>query len=193
MSNMLDLMNKIAQLSKPASGKTHLVEGTKEVTGGRVHTAEPGGYGRKEDEPESDEDGKKKKKVAPASGEKRGRGRPAKGSDDTGKVSKPDWSAFGSTGKDVKLAKYDKSKTTKHTLKDWFEKLDSALNEAQLAVQPVPAGQQKPAFIIKDPANPTASAITTSDPAVIDAAKKGTLSMQKPGAAPTAPAKPAMK
>jgi len=189
---MLDLMNKIAQLSKPAPGKTHLVEGTKEVTGGRVHTAEPGGYGRKEDEPESDEDGKKKKKVAPAAGEKRGRGRPAKGSDDTGKVSKPDWSAFGSTGKDVKLAKYDKSKTTKHTLKDWFEKLDDALNEAQLAVQPVPAGQQKPAFIIKDPANPTASAITTSDPAVIDAAKKGTLSMQKPGAAPAMGAKPAM-
>ena len=41
--------------------------------------------------------------------------------------------------------------------------------------------------MIKDPANPNMPAITTQDPAVVQAAKNGTMSMQKPGAAPTAP------
>ena len=70
------------------------------------------------------------------------------------------------------------------------------VEEAGLAVQPMPAtpavkAQQqmatKPSFMIKDPANPNMPAITTQDPAVVQAAKNGTMSMQKPGAAPTAP------
>jgi len=193
-----------------------LDEATKEVKGGRVHTAEPGGYGRQDDDDE-DEDGKKIKKDKPA-GEKRGRGRPPK-----------EVSTRTSTGADAGNKKYSsdplqkamgigkpsgKAKvTTKHktsdkepvgesmSLKGWFDKLDKELvNEAGLAVQPIPASPQqkqqqqmatKQAFLIKDPANPTASAITTSDPAVIAAAKNGTLSMQKPGAAPTTGAVPA--
>jgi hypothetical protein len=195
-----------------------LDEATKEVKGGRVHTAEPGGYGRQDDDDEDeDEDGKKIKKDKPA-GEKRGRGRPPK-----------EVSTRTSTGADAGNKKYSsdslqkamgigkpsgKAKvTTKHktsdkepvgesmSLKGWFDKLDKELvNEAGLAVQPIPASPQqkqqqqmatKQAFLIKDPANPTASAITTSDPAVIAAAKNGTLSMQKPGAAPTTGAVPA--
>lgn len=60
-----------------------LNEGTKETPTGRIHKAEPGGYGRKDDE---DEEGKK---VEPTV--KRGRGRPKKNADsDTGKVAKYD-------------------------------------------------------------------------------------------------------
>jgi hypothetical protein len=220
-----------------------LNEGITATKQGKIHTAEPGGYGRKDDE---DEEGNRvKQDTAP-----RGRGRPKKDADETGEVKKYDFSAFGvQHGKDVKLPKYDKKKTTKHSLKDWIETVDEqnmiaeaglqpaapgknfdsqtgkalpgrALNavraksqynsgalgqvrqnmanrqqqqvgeeeleEAGLAVQPVPAPAQKQSFLIKDPANPTASAITTSDPAVVDAAKKGTLSMQKPGASSSA-------
>ena len=55
------------------------------------------------------------KKDAP----KKGRGRPKKGADDSGEVKSYDFSAFGVTkGKDVKLPKHDKKKTTKHSLKN---------------------------------------------------------------------------
>lgn len=99
-----------------------LSEATKEKDGGRVHTADPGGYGRKFD---TDQEGEEKKADKKEPAAKRGRGRPKKGSDDSGEVKKYDFSAFGvKSGKDVKLPKYDKSKTTKHTLKDWIEKVD---------------------------------------------------------------------
>ena len=224
-----------------------LNEATEKTKTGLKHTAEPGGYGRKDDE---DEEGNKvKKDTAP-----RGRGRPKKDADETGEVKKYDFSAFGvQHGKDVKLPKYDKKKTTKHSLKDWIEAVDEqnmiaeaglqpaapganfntqtgkalpgrALNavraksqynsgalgqvrqnmanrqqqvgeedleEAGLAVQPI--GKPGQNFLIKDPANPSASAITTSDPAVVKAAQSGTLSMQKPGAAPSSTQVGAMK
>jgi hypothetical protein len=73
-------------------------------------------------------------------------------------------------------------------------KPSQSVEEAGLAVQPMPATPQqqqqkavaaKPSFMIKDPANPNMPAITTQDPAVVQAAKNGTMSMQKPGAAPT--------
>jgi hypothetical protein len=80
----------------------------------------------------------------------------------------------------------------KASLKDWIETIDNnMLAEAGLAVQPI--GKPGQNFLIKDPANPSASAITTSNPAVIDAAKKGELSMQKPGAAPSSTQVGAMK
>jgi hypothetical protein len=78
-------------------------EAVKEIPGGRRHTAEPGGYGRK-----SDDD-------APKPVVKKGRGRPKKGSDsETGEVMKPDWSAFGVGGK-VKLPKHTGA-VTKHKM-----------------------------------------------------------------------------
>jgi hypothetical protein len=78
-------------------------EATKEIPGGRRHTSEPGGYGRK-----SDDD-------APKVATKKGRGRPKKGSDsETGEVMKPDWSAFGVGGK-VKLPKHTGA-VTKHKM-----------------------------------------------------------------------------
>jgi hypothetical protein len=82
----------------------NMAEATKEIPGGRRHTSEPGGYGRK-----SDDD-------APKVATKKGRGRPRKGSDsETGEVMKPDFSAFGVTGKDIKLPKH-KGAVTKHKM-----------------------------------------------------------------------------
>jgi hypothetical protein len=122
--NILDMMNKLTALSQPVT------EATKVTKTGKVHTAEPGGYGRKDDE---DDAGNNVKKDAP----KQGRGRPRKDADSEGNVTKPDWSAFGAK-KDVKLPAWDKKKTTKHSLKDWIENLDDALNEA---IPPMPGGQ----------------------------------------------------
>ena len=107
-----------------------LSEATKETPTGKIHTADPGGYGRKDDE-ETDDDGNSKKVKPASTGEKRGKGRPPKAGP-TG--SKPDWSAFGATGKDIKLPKWDKKKTTKHSLKDWIEHTETALNEGESTV-----------------------------------------------------------
>jgi len=179
----MDFKSLLSQLDQ-------LNEATTKTKTGLKHTAEPGGYGRKDDE---DEEGNKVK-TEPT--EKRGKGRPKKATQTSGEDKKYDFSAFGvKSGKDVKLPKYDKKKTTKHSLKEYFDQMEEALNEAGLAVQPIPTSPQqkqqqqmsnKPSFLIKDPANPTMPAITTQDPAVVQAAKNGTMSMQKPGAAPTA-------
>ena len=97
-----------AEAMKAALGKGKqptMGEATKEIPGGRRHTSEPGGYGRKDDE------------EAPKVQTQRGRGRPKKNSDsETGQVMKPDWSAFGVGGK-VKLPKH-KGAVTKHKMSD---------------------------------------------------------------------------
>jgi hypothetical protein len=100
----------------------NMAEATKEIPGGRRHTAEPGGYGRK-----SDDD-------APKPAVKKGRGRPKKNADsETGQVMKPDWSAFG-VGK-VNLPKH-KGAVTKHKMvgeavsDDDIEVLERLMDEA---------------------------------------------------------------
>jgi len=77
------------------------------------------------------------KKEAP----KKSRGRPKKGADETGEVKSYDFSAFGvNKGKDVKLPKHDKKKTVKHSLKEYLDQLDKALNEDE-QIQIKPASQ----------------------------------------------------
>jgi hypothetical protein len=94
-----------AEAMKAALGKGKqptMGEATREIPGGRRHTSEPGGYGRKDDE------------EAPKVQTQRGRGRPKKNADsETGEVMKPDWSAFG-VGK-VNLPKH-KGAVTKHKM-----------------------------------------------------------------------------
>ena len=65
--NFKDMLDKLSMLS----------EATKETEKGRVHKADPGGYGRKYD---TDEEGEEKDgdKDAKKPVEKRGRGRPSK-------------------------------------------------------------------------------------------------------------------
>ena len=169
--NILDMMNKITELSKP------IVETKEEKTthkGGTTTTDEKGTkhkgkYGTDfqgdEDDDEKDHPKDKKKKAEKPAAEKRGRGRPKKGADNTGKVDKPDWSAFGAK-KDVKLKPWDKKKTTKHSLKDWIENLGTALNEAPAVItKPAPGAVSlstaaEPNKVIGTATGPAAQAIS---------------------------------
>ena len=115
---MLDIMNKLTQLS----------EAVKDTGKGKIHTAEPGGYGRKEDE---DDEGKKVKAAAPA--EKKGRGRPKKSDSASGEDKKYDTSSLSDVFGGGKKPKKEIGKVSKkHSLKEYFDQLDAALNEAAL-------------------------------------------------------------
>jgi hypothetical protein len=179
-----------------------LSEATTTTDKGTVHKSEPGGYGNKHgSEDVTDQYGKpvgrmSLGKLGAQNEPKRGKGRPPKNADASGEVKKYDSTGLNKAMGIGKAPKPTGKPSVKHSLKEYFDQMDEALSEAGLAVQPMPATPQqkqqqavatKPSFMIKDPANPSAPAITTQDPAVVQAAKNGTMSMQKPGAAPTAP------
>lgn len=108
----------LKDLEKKTIGEDDVAEATVEIPGGRRHTSEPGGYGRKDDD------------EAPKQVSAKGRGRPKKGADsDTGEVMKPDWSAFGVTGK-VNLPKH-KGAVTKHKMAAESELDEKAVSQAQ--------------------------------------------------------------
>jgi hypothetical protein len=185
-----------------------LSEATTTTDKGTVHKAGPGGYGNRHgSEDVTDQYGKpiaraSLSKMNTAPPVKRGKGRPPKNADSSGEVKTYDSSALSKAMGMGKAPKPTGKPSVKHSLKEYFDHMDEALSEAGLAVQPLPTTPQqqqqkamagKPSFLIKDPANPNMPAITTQDPAVVQAAKNGTMSMQKPGAAPTTPgAKPAV-
>ena len=176
-------------------------------SGSTIHKAGPGGYGNRHgSEDVTDQYGKpigraSLSKMSDAPAVKRGKGRPPKAADSSGEVKSYDSSELSKAMGIGKAPKPTGKPSVKHSLKEYFDQMDKSVNEAGLAVQPMPATAQqqqqkamasKPAFMIKDPANPNMPAITTQDPAVVQAAKNGTMSMQKPGAAPTSTgAKPA--
>ena len=181
----------------------NLSEGEKTVSDkGTVHKSGPGEYGNKHgSEDVKDQYGNRVgraslSKMDDKPAVKRGKGRPPKNADSSGEVKSYDSSALSKAMGMGKAPKPTGKPSVKHSLKEYFDQMDEALSEAGLAVQPMPATPQqkqqqqmatKPSFMIKDPANPNMPAITTQDPAVVQAAKNGTMSMQKPGAAPTAP------
>lgn len=143
------MLNKISQLS----------EATEKTKTGVKHTAEPGGYGRKDDE---DDEGKKVKADAP----KKGRGRPKKDAGADGETKTYDTKSLGSVfggGKAPKSAKKgtvvkgkaqshaankaddgtdpgEEPKSKKKGLKEYFDSLDKALLEAE-QIQIKPASQ----------------------------------------------------
>ena len=131
--NFKDMLSKMSQLS----------EATDRSEPGKVkHSADPGGYGRKDDE---DDEGNKVKADAP----KKGRGRPKKDADSSGEVKKYDFSAFGvKHGKDIKLPAHDKKKTTKHSIKEYFDQIDASrekMYEAeQIQIKPATQMPKKP-------------------------------------------------
>jgi hypothetical protein len=87
-------------------------EATEKTKTGLRHKADSGGYGRVDDEEDTDEDGKKIKKVKKDE-PKKGRGRPKKTDNASGEDKKFDFSAFGvKHGEDIKLKPWDKKKTT---------------------------------------------------------------------------------
>jgi hypothetical protein len=130
--NLKDMLAKMSQLS----------EATEKTKTGVRHTAEPGGYGRKDDE---DEEGNRvKQDTAP-----RGRGRPKKAAAASGEDKKYDFSAFGvKHGKDIKLPAHDKKKTTKHSIKEYFDQIDASrekMYEAeQIQIKPAAQMPKKP-------------------------------------------------
>ena len=179
----MDFKSLLSQLDQ-------LNEATTKTKTGIKHTSEPGGYGRKDDE---DDEGKKVK--APT--EKKGRGRPAKATQSSGEDKKYDFSAFGvKAGKDVKLPKYDKKKTTvikgksqnhpankkddgtgdepttkKKGLKEYFDSLESSLNEMGITVKPMPGASQ----IIGADGKPMGTADAATANMIKQASEKGTL------------------
>ena len=109
------------------------------------------------------------KKEAP----KKGRGRPKKGADETGEVKSYDFSAFGvNKGKDVKLPKHDKKKTVKHSLKEYLDQLDTALNE-EYTTAPMPGAVQ-----VKDESGKVVA--TAKSPQAAEIFKKGDVTLGNP-------------
>jgi hypothetical protein len=127
----MDFKSLISQLDQ-------LNEATEKTKTGLKHTAEPGGYGRKDDE---DEEGNK---IKDKSAEKKGKGRPKKATQSSGEDKKYDFSAFGVTkGKDVKLPKYDKKKTKKHSIKEYLDQMYAPLNEGdEVTIAPAQSNTQ---------------------------------------------------
>ena len=143
-------------------------EATDRSEPGKVkHTADPGGYGRKDDE---DEEGNK---VKDTSTEKRGKGRPKKATATSGEDKKYDFSAFGSSGKDVKLPKWDKKKTTKHSIKEYIEQVESAINEEGVTIKPMPGASQ----IIGADGETMGTADAATANTIKQASEKGTLNL----------------
>jgi len=142
--NFKDMLDKLSVLS----------EATKETEKGRVHKADPGGYGRKYD---TDEEGDEKDgdKDAAKPAEKRGRGRPSKtgahasspeekkkqkGREEAGKALQ---SMIGSAPK--KSKELEKLPKKKHSLKEFFEQIDEErmLKEAeQITMEPAKQSAQ---------------------------------------------------
>jgi len=185
----MDFKSLLSQLDQ-------LNEAKEKTKTGLKHTAEPGGYGRKDDE---DDEGNKVKSTAA----KKGKGRPKKDADDSGETKKYDFSAFGvKSGKDVKLPKHDKKKTTvvkgkaqshadnkkddgtdpgeepktkdkKKSLKEYFDLLDKALNESGYTTAPMPGAVQ-----VKDATGKVVA--TAKNPQAAEMFKKGDVTLGNP-------------
>jgi hypothetical protein len=157
----MDFKSLISQLDQ-------LNEATEKTKTGLKHTAEPGGYGRKDDE---DEDGNK---IKDKSAEKKGKGRPKKATSTSGEDKKYDFSAFGVTkGKDVKLPKHDKKKTKKHSIKEYLDQMYEPLNEMGITVKPMPGASQ----IIGADGKPMGTADAATANTIKQASEKGTLKL----------------
>jgi hypothetical protein len=155
----MDFKSLISQLDQ-------LNEATEKTKTGLKHTAEPGGYGRKDDE---DEEGNK---VKDKTAEKKGKGRPKKATSTSGEDKSYDFSAFGVTkGKDVKLPKYDKKKTKKHSIKEYLDQMYAPLNEMGITVKPMPGASQ----IIGADGKPMGTADAATANMIKQASEKGTL------------------
>ncbi len=126
LKSLIELMDKL--------NSEIVSEGTKDTKTGRVHTAEPGGYGRKDDE---DESGKKVQ-----SQEKRGRGRPKKDSTPDGeggpKFSDAAKEFFGVPKKDFDPKKLPGKASVKHKIKD--ESIEESEGVAE-ATKETPTGR----------------------------------------------------
>ena len=151
---------------------------TKKTKTGRIHK---GDYGTEhQPEVERDEYGhriakaKKDDKKDDEPVVKKGRGRPTKATQTSGEDKKYDFSAFGVTkGKDVKLPKYDKKKTKKHSIKEYLDQMYKPLNEMGITVKPMPGASQ----IIGANGKPMGTADAATANVIKQASEKGTLKL----------------
>ena len=124
---------------------TSLQEATKKTPTGLIHKAEPGGYGRKYDTDEEGDESSDGEKDAAKAIEKRGRGRPKKAG---GEADTKDKYSNAKSVQDLVVGTLPKGKLPgkpgkKHSLKEYFEALDQALNEAeQVTIQPAQQNTQ---------------------------------------------------
>lgn len=143
-----------------------LNEGVTTTKTGKIHTAEPGGYGRKDDE---DEEGNKvKKDTAP-----KGRGRPKKNADsETGDVKKYDATGLNDLFGIKKPTGAVGKRSVKHSLKDWIETIDeqNVLAEAGYTTAPMPG-----AVAVKDATGKVVA--TAKNPQAAAAFQKGDISL----------------
>ena len=178
--NMLDLMNKMTELSEAKSTNNAFTGNWKDPEDAKgksiIHKGKYGTAYQGEPDDLSTDDTKKTKKVVPADGEKRGRGRPAKGSDSSGKTTSHDTQTLSNfmIGNKPSKAVDKLPKTKSKTLKDWFERLDTALNEdGQFTVKPAAPGAS-------DIMGPDGKKIgTASTPAAAQAVKNGEVNFDK--------------
>lgn len=178
--NMLDLMNKMTELSEAKSTNNAFTGNWKDPEDAKgksiIHKGKYGTAYQGEPDDLSTDDTKKTKKVAPADGEKRGRGRPAKGSDSSGKTTSHDTQSLSNfmIGNKPSKAVDKLPKTKSKTLKDWFERLDAALNEdGQFTVKPAAPGAS-------DIMGPDGKKVgTASTPAAAQAVKNGEVNFDK--------------
>ena len=178
--NMLDLMNKMTELSEAKSTNNAFTGNWKDPEDAKgksiIHKGKYGTAYQGEPDDLSTDDTKKTKKVSPADGEKRGRGRPAKGSDSSGKTTSHDTQTLSNfmIGNKPSKAVDKLPKTKSKTLKDWFERLDTALNEdGQFTVKPAAPGAS-------DIMGPDGKKIgTASTPAAAQAVKNGEVNFDK--------------
>lgn len=133
----MDFKSLLSQLDQLNEAESTVHKGTYGTSYGKEDVRDQ--YGHKIGKQDK---GAETKKDAP----KKGRGRPKKGADDSGEVKSYDFSAFGvNKGKDVKLPAHDKKKTIKHSLKEYLDQLDTALNEAeQIQIKPASQMPKKP-------------------------------------------------
>jgi hypothetical protein len=160
--NFKDMLEKISQLS----------EATEKTKTGVKHT---GKYGKEYD---TDEEGEEKKEPVA----KRGRGRPAKDSEET----KFDTSALSKAMGGKKPKKEVGTVSKKHTLKDWIENVEkNLLNEAPTPVPVMQQGSNKPAgagiVTINDP-----NLKNTLGPTLDNLAQQKKISVVTTGQTPTA-------
>jgi hypothetical protein len=164
--NFKSLLSQLDQLNEAETKKTKT---------GRIHK---GDYGTEhQPEVERDEYGhriakaKKDDKKDDAPAVKKGRGRPTKATQASGEDKKYDFSAFGVTkGKDVKLPKYDKKKTKKHSIKEYLDQLYEPLNEGGYTTAPMPG-----AVAVKDAAGKVVA--TAKNPQAAAAFQKGDITL----------------
>jgi hypothetical protein len=118
-------------------------------SGSTIHKAGPGGYGNRHgSEDVTDQYGKpigraSLSKMSDAPAVKRGKGRPPKAADSAGEVKSYDSSELSKAMGMGKAPKTTGKPSVKHSLKEYFNQLDDALNEAGLAVQPMPSTPQQ--------------------------------------------------